>query len=273
MLDKVERPGWEIKDKKGSFAYISKHLLHIDHHNYQRDNISQSKLLDMAKKWSWVACAALVVAKRDDGTFWVIDGQHRYEAALRRDDIRDLPCLVFDMRGNIKAEAEGFLDVNTNRKSMQYIARFKAENTAEHEDAIFIKQLVEGSGRVIGADGNKRTVRCVGSLMAWSKRGHRDTLKRIWPLIDNLHRDTTIHLHLVDGLMQLELSLQQPYSLSDKKIYRRLLEIGEKELLEGARKASAYRGKGGAKVWAEGICQRYDRQLQNKLPLREGAFS
>jgi hypothetical protein len=65
---------------------------------YQRstDNETSCRLIAaIAEKFDWRLCAPLVVSRRADDTFTIIDGQHRWMAACRRDDISQLPCCVF----------------------------------------------------------------------------------------------------------------------------------------------------------------------------------
>lgn len=270
--DKVDHYKWVVKDKKGYFQYISKTSLQVDHEHYQRSNVSKEKVLELARDWSWIACGAISVAKRPDGTYWVMDGQYRTTAALRRSDIQDLPCMVFDVR-DVKDEAKGFLNLNTNRKSMQYIDRFKAEIHAGNENAILVKKLVESVGRVVSGDNSARTVRCVGTLTAWVSRGNQTELAAIWPLLDRLFKDGPVASNVVDGMMFLELNMQEGYSLASKKICSRFMDIGETDLVEATRAAAAFRGKGGAKIWADGLAMRYNKGLTHKLPVRDGALS
>jgi len=269
-IDKIERYKWQTKDKKGSFLYIVKTDLKIDHLHYQRDNISHEKILDLARNWSWVACGTISVARRADKSLWVMDGQYRLMAALRRSDIKDLPCMIFDV-DDIKDEAEGFLNVNINRKAMRYLDRFKALNTSGDEAASFVQELIASTGRIAGV-GHGKEVRCVGSLVSGAQK-QRDALKRIWPLLNALSSDEPIPSQIVDGLMFLEVAMQPDVSLSVPTISRRLITIGSQELLIAARASAHFRGKGGAKIWADGICQRYNKGLQYKLPVPKDVLS
>lgn len=269
-VDKIEQYKWQVKDKKGEFAYVGKDRIHIDHQHYQRDNISDAKVLQMARDWSWIACGAISVARRPDGSLWAMDGQYRLMATLRRSDIKDLPCMIFDVV-DVQEEAKGFLNVNTNRRAMQYLDRFKALITAGDEDAIFVRDLIESTNRTVGS-GYKTDVRCVGALVSWARQ-NRDTLSRIWPILSILSPDHPVSQTLVDGLMFLEMAMPENISLSDTHHRRRLIQIGETELLLAARASAHFRGRGGAKIWADGILQRYNKSLQRKLMVREGELT
>jgi hypothetical protein len=269
-VDKIEHYKWQVKDGGGTFAYVPKDSIQIDHQHYQRDNISNWKVLELARDWSWVACGTLCIARRRDGSLWAMDGQYRLMASLRRSDIRDLPCMIFDVH-DVKEEARGFINVNTNRKPPMSLAKYKAQITAGDEDVIFVRDLLESTNRVIG-NRSKKEVVCVGSLVWWARKD-RDALIRIWPVLDALSPDSTVPIQLADGMMFLERAMDRGESLSDVQIRARLIQIGAEELVHEARASARYHGKGGGKVWADGIRNRYNKGLQRKLPVRLGALT
>jgi hypothetical protein len=90
---KVDRYGWKLIDRPGVYENIDKKRLGIDE-SYQRPEIV-SKIREMSANWSWMACGVILVARRGK-RFYVYDGQQRTAAAMRRSDIKTLPCLVFD---------------------------------------------------------------------------------------------------------------------------------------------------------------------------------
>src|ERR1700686_676187 len=121
--DKVERYGWKMRDRPGELCEINKRDLKIDI-AYQR-SLKRARVLDMAQDWSWVACGAVVVALRQPGEWFVVDGQHRVAAALLRSDIERIPCIAYAAE-DLRQEAQGFIDTNTKRGSMTLADRFKA---------------------------------------------------------------------------------------------------------------------------------------------------
>jgi hypothetical protein len=92
QLSKVERYGWEMKDEPGELMHVDKKRLRIDH-EYQR-SANEVKVTEITKRFSWLALGAIVVVRRGDA-YYVVDGQHRVMAAMRRTDIATLPCVVF----------------------------------------------------------------------------------------------------------------------------------------------------------------------------------
>ncbi|MFY9350510.1 MAG: DUF6551 family protein [Sphingobium sp.] len=119
--------------------------------SYQRstDNgASQTLIKKIAHGWDWRMCLPLVVSKRDDGSLWVIDGQHRLQAAKLRGDIPFLPCCVA-IYGSVAAEAEMFVAMNRVRKAMNRLDDFHAAIASGDPEAIEIKGIIEGAGFIV----------------------------------------------------------------------------------------------------------------------------
>jgi hypothetical protein len=120
---------------KPMLAWIDKTLLSVEP-SYQRTlsaKRSQSLIGKLAAGFCWAHCAPLIVAAKGKG--WVIiDGQHRHQAALRRDEIKDLPCYVVDA-ADLKAQAQAFVAHNRDRVTLNSIALFHAAGVAAGEPA------------------------------------------------------------------------------------------------------------------------------------------
>lgn len=120
---------------------------------YQRD-ANQRAVIAIARGWDWRLCAPLTVAKRGDPVrFFVIDGQHRLEAARLRGDIAHLPCLIstFD---SIAEEAGMFVEINTRRQKVSPLETFRAELAAGDKKAEQVARLVSDAGLLIARHSN-----------------------------------------------------------------------------------------------------------------------
>lgn len=260
--DKVARYNWRISDERGKYMDIQKDILLINHDDYQRE-ASGHKVLEIARDWSWVACNTILVARRD-GRYYVIDGQYRTLAARRRSDIKTLPCIVFDVF-DVKQEADGFLKANTNRKPISSRDRFRALVTTENENAVFIEDLLQSSGRK--ADSGPNSARCLTALLA-AAENNRDALMRVWPIVDKICDGRSVHTHILKSLIWIEGRMADGMSLADRKWKERLLSAGYDDLIDATRKAEGFVGNGGERVWGEGILQRLNKGLQKKLKVR-----
>lgn len=111
--------------KKGSLPvlqYCTPSQLAIDP-TYQRDLDRNSlRMIDrIAREWDWGLCQPLVVASRPGGSYYVIDGQHRLEAARLRGDIEQLPCVIL-YPGDPADEAATFVKLNQERRPLTAFA-------------------------------------------------------------------------------------------------------------------------------------------------------
>lgn len=129
--EKVDRT--KFKAQKGRMPvlqFLPPAELKIDL-TYQRSiEAAESQVLirKIAQRWNWDLCQPLVVSRRrgDQGDqYFVIDGQHRLEAAKLRGDIGQLPCVVVEYV-NAADEAANFVHLNQVRRPLSRLQIFKA---------------------------------------------------------------------------------------------------------------------------------------------------
>ena len=123
---------------------------------YQRSIESgESKTLirKIAQHWNWDLCQPLVVARRPDGGLFVIDGQHRLEAAKLRRDIAQLPCVVVDY-SSAADEAASFVHLNQQRRPLGALDLFKAALASDDPEATAIAAAMEAAGLSLAAHSN-----------------------------------------------------------------------------------------------------------------------
>jgi hypothetical protein len=116
--------------------------------SYQRstdDAASRRLIASIAAKFDWRLCSPLVVSRRHDDSLVIIDGQHRWLAASKRDDIPQLPCCVFRYDSR-EEEARMFILANRARKPINRLDDYFAALAAADEDAIEIQQIVTDAG-------------------------------------------------------------------------------------------------------------------------------
>jgi len=97
---------------------------------YQRDvanGPSKALIHRIAQAWNWDLCQPLMVARRRDfiDRLFVIDGQHRLEAARLRGDIDELPCFIVSYDSPAD-EAAGFVALNQQRRPLSRLELFRA---------------------------------------------------------------------------------------------------------------------------------------------------
>lgn len=262
-VSKVVRYGWTMKDAPGSFAMLPKKALKVAP-EYQRVNeVVESKVLEIASEWSWMSCAALVVAYRD-GSYWVVDGQHRWCGAMRRPDIQELPCLIFETE-DVTEEAVAFLGCNDKRKHVSAIAKHRARVVAGDPIAILVQQTFAELGlRVIKTATQANDIACV----SWAQKHaaidaerFRKVLRVGAPLCaaDNM----PVAEKILDGLIYLEANV--PGGVTSPRMAKRLRDVGAQRLLDGALRAASYFARGGGKVFATGMLDALNKGLHTKF--------
>lgn len=263
---KVKQYGWELKDKPGTLVWLDKGELLVDH-NYQR-KASHKRVLQMAAKWSWVACGVIVVAKRkEDQRLYVIDGQHRAMAALKRADIELLPCLVFETE-SAKEEAAGFYDSNTGRGMPSTLEKWKAQLMRGDATTTFADALIRQAGRVPNNVAGPNDVRCLTALLR-AVTADRELLVRMWPLVVEVCRGQSLHERVFEGLLWLEGNMPEGQSLTDKRWRERVLKLGFSGLLDAAQRAATFYARGGARVWGLGMLEAINKGCRIHLALRD----
>jgi hypothetical protein len=145
---------------------------------YQRsveNHTSQRLIASIAANWDWRLCAPLIASKRHEGTRVIIDGQHRWAAALRRGDVDFLPCALF-VYDSPEEEARMFILANRARKAMSRLDDFHAAIAAGDEDALEIRDLVQQAGlrvaRFVSASGGIPGEVGFTSAVAYELRKH-----------------------------------------------------------------------------------------------------
>lgn len=263
-LTKIDRYKWIVKDGPGTLMMINKHDLRVNP-EYQRA-LLPGKVQKMSASWSWLACSVITVGLRGD-IWWVIDGQHRVMAAIRRADITELPCIVFELE-DVRNEARGFLDINDLRKAMTSVDRLRASAVAGDEAAKQFEVLCRKLGLTLTANGNAPgTIKCA----RWGMRQMAED-----PVTTTIVMELATDLSAADHIMVQEKLLQGLWyihkhcevNLTDAKLRQRIKMRGAKSLIEEAIKASAFYARGGGKVWAIGMLNGINKGLRTRFRMR-----
>jgi hypothetical protein len=260
---KIERYGWRPAiDEPGEFVWLDKTSIKVDHENYQRNPKAATVVTKIAADWSWVACGAISVAVRDDGNYYALDGQHRLLAALRRDDITKLPCMVFLVPG-IEDEARGFLRVNTGRKALTGIERFRAKVTSGDPVATKVDHFLRLYGyRITDSTETRHGVKCVTLLCSIAERNDA-ALAAVLAVYKDAFESRALRERVAAGLA--ELVFREAADVTSKRFLLRCATVGHKEIEQSIGRACAYYSRGGARVFAEGIANALNKGL--RIPL------
>lgn len=154
-----ERPAYEydlreiLRKKRESvqgLEQIRVDQLNIDH-NYQRP-VSPTMVNRIVKAFDSRLFGIITVARRDDGTYWVLDGQHRVAALIKMGKGHiAVPCEVLTGL-SMEDEARVFHLRNANKKTMTPQEKFRGALSAGDERAIRIDAAVRAAGFQINLD-------------------------------------------------------------------------------------------------------------------------
>lgn len=254
--DKVTRYNVTVRNVPGEFVMISKQELEVDS-AYQRNRINQRRVDALARTWDWIACGCLVVALRDDNKWFVMDGQHRKLAADQRDDINELPCLVFETT-NRREEAVSFLAINQGRVVVGSLDRYRAQLISGDKTAFAVEAMLKSTGHRAGETASARTVSCVQCLYNLANED-RARFERLWPLLAELHPDGPMTDMVIKGLWTVDKWLGER-SVTETPYREKLLVIGGKGLHHEIRREMAVIGQGGSRVAACAIAKHLNKQ-------------
>jgi hypothetical protein len=173
----------------GVFIKVKKELLQVDH-RYQRPERrwTQTEIFCFDDK----AFGVLIVARRQDGTFWVIDGQNRRNLALQIDYIKVIPCMVHDIE-TVEEEAKLFGLINEERVSISNLDSFRAAKFRGDEAANIVDEMIKETGRTVSYRRRPTTITGISTLREWAETDeiqfrilmkliHAISTDQIWPL-------------------------------------------------------------------------------------------
>lgn len=268
-LPKHEQYKWIMTGEPGTLMYVSKFDLQIDH-AYQRQ-AKNVRVLKLAKRWNWLACGVLIVAQRG-GFLYVVDGQHRLLAALKRSDVLSLPCVIFQS-SELREEAIAFRDANKERRPMTTLEQWNADIVAEDEATLFAHDLITKADRVPANIAGANSVRCLSAVVG-AVRNCRDEFVRVWPLVVQICKGSALHERVLGSLLYLECNLADGVSVTNQPWRGKVVKLGYKGILDASQRAAAFYAKGGAKVWAVGVMQELNKGNRvNTLSLKSDAGS
>jgi len=115
---------------------------------YQRP-LNEKRAQDIADNFDPHAFGFFTVSKREDGTFWLIDGQHRKAALLLMGwkESQQAECKVFTGLSR-QEEAALFFEIN-DYLNLGYLDRFRARVESGQQCAVAIDHIIRNAGYTV----------------------------------------------------------------------------------------------------------------------------
>ena len=153
-----------MQDFDGTFELVPVDEINIDP-KYQR--VQKWDLIGaIADNPTWVAFGVVICSRREyaGGKLYALDGQQRLNGVMTaKNPPSHVPVFWFPVKSE-REEAEYFDLINTNRKTMQALEKFKARVTAENTTYLRIAAAIEQAGYSLGGARAPKTIAAVGAL-------------------------------------------------------------------------------------------------------------
>lgn len=166
-----------------TFAWLDIDKLRTES-KYQRDTQSRASRTNISKiveDFSWNKFTPITVCSNKDGTFNIIDGGHRTEAARQLGDIQQLPCWVIH-DAPVEEQSADFVDINKNRVVVNPFQIFYAQALAGDKKASAALKFCEKNGIMMSRNGavpNKPEITLALSFMKKNALSHPEELSYV----------------------------------------------------------------------------------------------
>lgn len=191
--------------------------LRVDH-SYQRPLDGREK--KMAKSFSRHRVGTLCVSRREDGSLWLVDGQHR-AATMRSLGLEDERVMAEVYDGlSIADEAALFDERNDGAKRVSALDRYKARLVARDPVALQIQSILAGNGLSVSAARSRHSVNCIAAIEQVHLK--YNNLGRVTAIL----RDWGTHAERFDGqvLKWVAKFLAKHPEVDDVRLSRKLLD-------------------------------------------------
>jgi hypothetical protein len=258
------------------FEIISIDIIEIDI-EYQRI-VSEIKVRNIIKNFDINAFGTLLVNIRDDGKYYLIDGQHRLCVAMRL-NIEKVPCIVTNGLTQ-EEEANLFVQLNTNRYQAKSTDKMKARIISNDKKAIEMSDILQeyglkfnllnGGSERMRKKGYINNISCIEKI--YNQKGEKylrlvlDIISKTWKF-DNGEFDPSALT--ADTILGLYTFLNKCYEQLNKNILMsKLKNVPANRLIKQQNINEASYGKGKSVNFARALLTVYNDKLKtNKIKI------
>lgn len=267
-ISKREKFSWAQPCAPGTFLMIKKADLNIDG-SYQREEVSKSKVMEIARDWDWKLFGTLSVIMRKDGTFWVYDGGHRCRGSFLRDDITELPCMVFDAEDE-KTEARAFIGTNTMKSVVSAYHKHRAAVKTGEPIAVAAQSILDKHGYFPTQSALKKYGFAAINTLQSQVKEDRVLAEKVFSACASIAQDgEPISGEVLDAVFTCQKKLQGKADILTNGHLERL----KRETLPGIeaaiRRERHIVGKGGATISAKALLDVLNKGKQRRLTFAE----
>lgn len=260
---KVIRYDWSTGGSIGSFAWIKKSELNIDG-RYQRDQVSEEKIREIASNWDWLLLGTVSVIEREDVTYWVFDGGHRTRAAFYRDDVDVLPCMVHKI-ASVNEEAKAFVARNTMVSNVSAFDRFHASVCAKEPVAVTAGEVLEEFGLVAvkGGTSSGKFLSCIGALQKCVE-ANPDDARKVLGFCLKLAGDSVVTGKVLSAMFALHQHFKPEFDVIERH-GEKISRHSQREIEVKMNQFATECGKGGNVICAKAILDLINHRNRHRL--------
>jgi hypothetical protein len=160
---------------------------------YQESRLDMLRAQSYANNYNPSAIGSVIVSHRNNN-YYIVDGQHRVVATRLRGNPNTIMCEIIEGL-TIEQECDLFLELNKNRKPIDYITRFKARVMSKEKKACDIYNMLESFGLEISKSKSKTShskILAISTLDEIYKSSGYNMLYKVLELITNTWNKSTI---------------------------------------------------------------------------------
>ena len=267
----ISKPIRYKKEMFGEDAWIRVDKLKIDI-RVQRE-LQDFHVDRILRKFDPSSFGRISVSPREDGFYYVSDGQHRLEVAKRL-GLSEVPCVVHKLE-SLRDEGRSFIKINQNSAKVSGIDKYRIGVSSEVEEYLRVKECVDFAGLSIGSGSNH--VNCVSAiyrlinratLLTSIENNMRNMKKTLLILNKCFGIDGITHLTVSGMFIFVRTYIETELTTIDATI-ERLSSINIKDLISRANDMK-YNGKGKTVSYVAYLFLiEYNKKLKstNKLPM------
>lgn len=166
--------------------------------NYNRP-ISRAQVNKIKRDFHEDMVQLAIVSFRDNA-YYIIDHQHQSQAIYELNDCDPNTSIKCDVRTGLtyEQEADLYYRLNTGSRVLDFTAKIIGQIEAKDEVALAFRDIVEGSGYVVGGDTNKSLKAVKTAWNIFNRTGGKDALTDVLSLVHatwpNMRRSATAEI-------------------------------------------------------------------------------
>lgn len=233
-------------------------ILKLD--SYQRPLI-KSHVKKLVKKFNRISAGSILVSKREDGSYYIMDGQHRVEA-MRKLGYQMIECVVYEGM-TVAEEAKNFSDHNGG-KGNHPLVDANALHIAGDDATVAIDIIVGRFGYEIDYKQTGRGIKAYKTLVKlYESKGEYPLIKTISIIHQAFGNVSAFNQFILQGVWDFIQEYVDRYD--EKELVRKMKDATIDGLVQRAEMTANLTGCSKPKAMKSAILYFYDRNRRKKL--------